>query len=533
MRMTGHGFDSNARKTSSPLAFVVFFKSLFGAGLLALPNVLGRVGLILGAVIYLSVALGCSFSCYLLLRAREITSELIEGNATRPPASATSRLFGGDHNSRHLKLNERQTKSSDKRHHLVTYGDLADALLGNAMATATRWTIIILNVLFTAGLVIIICENLGSFVPDNSNIADDENHNIMSGRHKVGLLLLPLVSVLVQIPWLQDMWIISMLGLAVYTGGVIGSSFFSAFWTILFGDVSGRNLPTDLWELKWDGVPAFMGNAVYALEGINLALPTVHAMQNPSDATRVVCGSVVLYGVVTLMFASIAYAGGLGGGDGTGLSAEECDVSTKCITPLMLQSLIQITLSLAMLLSIPVMLYPSTEMLEVMLTDRLEKKAESHAKWRQANNANSGVELHEFARRESETELLVGKQGVSNSSVVGYTSIDSVIFATDEEQEFSQDRSWKLRLFLSSLTVMLGTVMRSFTHFSGFVGAVGLSFAGFVLPPLLFLRAHEAANLPLRWPMLVGMAFLVIFGIFNMAAGGVASIRGIVEQMGQ
>ena len=83
--MTGHGFDSNARKASSPLAFVVFFKSLFGAGLLALPNVLGRVGLVLGAVLYLAVALGCSFSCYLLIRAREITADI--AGATNPPAS--------------------------------------------------------------------------------------------------------------------------------------------------------------------------------------------------------------------------------------------------------------------------------------------------------------------------------------------------------------------------------------------------------------------------------------------------------------
>ena len=91
--MTGHGFDSNARKAPSSLAFVTFFKSLFGAGLLALPNVLGKVGLALGAIIYLGVALGCSFSCYLLLLARDITARyVLEHEEGEAAATATTMI---------------------------------------------------------------------------------------------------------------------------------------------------------------------------------------------------------------------------------------------------------------------------------------------------------------------------------------------------------------------------------------------------------------------------------------------------------
>ena len=517
--MTGHGFDSNARKTSSALAFVVFFKSLFGAGLLALPNVIGRVGLILGAMIYLAVALGCAFSCYLLLRAREITADFLE----KPTAFGGALGITNDNYVHQPNQGGDQTDKADKPHHLVTYGDLADVLLGKGMAMITRWTIIVLNILFTAGLVIVIIENLESFVSnhDANNADDDDGTFYMSTRQQLGLLLFLLVSGLVQIPWLQDMWIISVLGLAVYTIGVIGSSLFSAFWTIFFGEESGRGMPTDLWEFKWNGVPAFMGNAVYALEGINLALPTVHAMQHPSNAAHVVCGALILYGKVTLIFASVAYAGGLGGGDGTGLEAEECDVVTNCITPSTLQSTIQITLSLAMMLSIPVMMYPSTEMLEVMLTDHLEKKEQEHVEWRRRNASNTGeVELLERTRRDSETKL-VQHHSASECDVV-YT--DSRISVAQQQEEFSQDRSWKLRLFLSFLTVMLGTCMKSFTQFSGFVGAVGLSFAGFVLPPLLFVRAHQAANRPVGHGMLTGAALLATFGIYNMVTGAVAAI---------
>ena len=520
--MTGHGFDSNARKTSSALAFVVFFKSLFGAGLLALPNVIGRVGLILGALVYISIGLGCSFSCYLLLRAREITAKFLANPTAFDGTLGTISICTYGNYMRQQNQEGDQTDRPDRPHHLVTYGDLADVLLGRTMARITRWTIIVLNILFTAGLVIVIIENLESFASShNTSNADDDGTSYMSTRQQLGLLLFLLVSGLVQIPWLQDMWIISMLGLAVYTIGVIGSSLFSAFWTIFFGEESGRGMPTDLWEFKWNGVPTFMGNAVYALEGINLALPTVHAMQHPNDAAHVVCGALILYGICTLIFASVAYAGGLGGGDGTGLEAEECDVVTNCITPTLLQSTIQVTLSLAMVLSIPVMMYPSTEMLEVMLTDHLEKKVQENAEWRRRNASKTGgVELLECTRRDSETKL-VQPRGASDFAVV-YT--DSQISVGQQQQEFSQDRSWKLRLFLSFLTVMLGTCMKSFTQFSGFVGAVGLSFAGFVLPPLLFVRAHQATNRPIGHAMLTGATLLAIFGIYNMVTGAVAAI---------
>ena len=70
----------------------------------------------------------------------------------------------------------------------------------------------------------------------------------------------------------------------------------------------------------------------------------------------------------------VGYAGVLGGGEGTGKTPQECNIVTKCITPQSLQLTIQIARSIALLLSIPVMLNPSTKMLEVMLTDHNEER---------------------------------------------------------------------------------------------------------------------------------------------------------------
>jgi hypothetical protein len=255
-------------------------------------------------------------------------------------------------------------------------------------------------------------------------------------------------------------------------------------------------------------------------------------MQHPSDSTWVVCGTVMLYGFVTLVFGAVGYAGGLGGGEGTGKTPQQCDVVTNCITPVSLQLTIQIALSIALLLSIPVMLYPSTEMLEVMLTDRKEqRKATGY------DSHKAEVPSVELRGDDASKRLIVQAGGTkkdedcySHEITYGTNSNkkDGVMVDT-ESDEFSQDKSWKLRVFLAILVVTMGTVTKSFTHFSGFVGAVGLSFAGFVLPPLLYLRAMQQAALSIDMPKQVGMAVLALFGVCNMVVGGVSSFIALVE----
>ena len=535
------------RKLGKNGAFITFFKSLFGAGLLSLPNALGRVGIVLGFTIYATVGIGCTFSCYLLLEARQ-------------QALKTMRK---QQRNDHPKHGHHHTPKQQQQH-LVTYGDLADILLGHTMASITRWTIIVLNILFTAGLAIVICENLGNLLMSmNANSGHDDY------RMMAGLFLLPIVICLLQIPWLQDMWFISVMGLAVYTIGVIGSTVFSASWTIVMSATASsssvvgnnytieqssftyaqqRSMPDDLWTFNWNGIPSFVGTAVYALEGINLALPTAHSMQAESQATQVVCSGVMWYATITIMFASVGYAGGLGGGAGTGLTAEKCDVVTNCITPPFLKNLIQITLSIAMTLSIPVMLYPSTEMLEVMLTDAKAEQQqyenqnlncdneteEAFVELEPLRNSDQGQEnvLHHIrghlshAALDSKSMASYGSTNLTKQSDTQRIRLDGNKATSND---FVQEKSWKLRIFLACLTVTMGAVTPSFTHYSEFVGAVGLSFAGFVLPPLLYFRAMEQAHIPLSPRMEASIATLTIFGLCNMIAGGISSMKDLLE----
>ena len=573
------GSSSSSRKASSSLAFLTFFKSLFGAGLLALPSGLGHVGLPLGALIYATVAVACAFSCHLLLRAREAAREGAGGYNLHDCAGELADADTDVDIGVFVAPADKARQSFPC--HLVTYGDLSDLLLGPVMATVTRWTIISLNILFTAGLVIVICENLGGYLSDRYGGDDgEEDDDVMAYRRAVGLVLLPIVSLLVQITWLQDMWTVSALGLAVYSIGVVGSTLYSAIGTIRasdsqvssyqYSDQSGSELytgssgrmPTDLWEFGWDGVGAFLGSAVYALEGINLALPTVHSMRTPSEGTEVVCSAILLYGAVTLTFAAVGYAGGLGGGPGTGRTQEECDVVTGCLQPPSLRATLQLALSAAMVLSIPVMLYPSTEMLEVMLTDwragkrrGIERKNPT-GRHRAGRHRGSDTPLMEITAPGATYAGTRGEVGGSPGNKLSEESIASgsvsdigddagrvgiILHPPRDSYEvqqkrshqrdgintaaFSQKKSWKLRLFLALMTVILGTALsRSFARFSGLVGSVGLSFAGFVLPPLLYYRAMERLERSVSRSMLVGMVILAIFGVYNIVVGGASSL---------
>mmetsp|Transcript_169 Transcript_169/g.423 ORF Transcript_169/g.423 Transcript_169/m.423 type:complete len:541 (-) Transcript_169:149-1771(-) len=522
-------------KATSTAAWITFFKSLFGAGLLSLPTVFGEVGLALGSVVYILVTLGCTLTCYLLLESRTIAeSPEIFGLKHRCLKSEQKGLADG------LLLVRRNPPESLRygsipaeataltagtfeisNNNLVTYGDLADALLNPFMANIIRWTIIILHILFTSGLIIVIEENMYSY-------------STLFSRHSLGFFLLPVISALLQFPMLQDLYILSFLGLIIYGGGVIGSTVYSAFLHMKYTDVAynteeigesfGQHAaePIELWN--WSGLSTFLGSAVYALEGINLALPTVSSMQQRQHGTVVVCSALLLYGFFTLFFAIVGYIGGVGG--------SECDVVTQCITPMGLRHGIQLSLSLAMLVSIPIMLYPSTEMLEVMLSDYIQVRKEKGNSENYKPDPTNERFCSDIPSTNVDGDCISScqttiAQNHHNPTIYNGSEdpTKDAIPSTNSLQEHRHKKSTKLRLFLALLTTILGTITPSFKLFSSFVGAVGLTFAGFILPPILYISAMQKSGRTIRWYMKVACALLFLFGFWNMFYGGFTSGR--------
>jgi type IV secretory pathway TrbD component len=342
------------------------------------------------------------------------------------------------------------------------------------------------------------------------------------------------------------MWIISALGLLVYSVGVIGSTIYSA--------ASDPNPPSDIWKFKASAAPSFIGSAVYALEGINLALPTVHSMKKQEDGVKVVCSAVVMYAVLTLLFGAIGYAGGLGGGPDTLYSRAECDVVTRCISPQSLQSLLRVALSVAMLLSVPAMLFPATEMLEVAITELRARVRQRRERKRQQKLAHQ-QSFPPYKSYQSPGEILLETpNNIPDASRANameqkrqdelpnhgtepdtwYHSLEEKLASIDDDGLHTAgsihliEKNWKLRVGLAIWIMGLAIAVPSFTLFSALVGAVGLSFAGFILPCVLYLKGLQDTHEPIQYPILTVTGFLMAFGLYNMTVGGWSAFKDVL-----
>ena len=213
------------------------------------------------------------------------------------------------------------------------------------------------------------------------------------GRLAMASLLFPIIHGLLQIPSLKELATISTMGLITYALGCVGSMMYSAFVLTDFQPFVDR--PDDLLAFKWSGIPTYVATTIYAIEGINLALPTVNTLEGndrasnllhknkgsgamkddkSNKAIKMVVMAVFCYGCVTLFVSWMGLAGGLGGGIGTIHEQDGCRDVTYCLNSVKVQYVYMLSLGVALVLTLPVILYPSTEMLEIWLDERADVK---------------------------------------------------------------------------------------------------------------------------------------------------------------
>ena len=293
--------------TTSRKAGLIFFKSLFGAGILALPSAMNTVKLKLAFALYGCISLGCVGTCYALLKTKDIVQS----------------------HSPHLVIN--------------TYEDLVSEVLSKRAARIVRGTVVALNICFCTGFVIAINDNL--------------NKTWSLGPGEIAVVLLPLLIALSSSNYLHQLWFVSFLGLLTYFAGVIGSS-------VYYVGKNWRENDSFINDVEWSQIPKFTGTAVYALEGICLVLPVQRQMNDQKEAMKVLVWiSLPVYAVLTCTYSLIAAAGGLA----ENIDGETCDIVTDCFDPGKLADTLRIALSAALIVTHPVTLYPAIEMLEFVL----------------------------------------------------------------------------------------------------------------------------------------------------------------------
>ena len=402
------------------------------------------------------------------------------------------------------------------------------------------------------------------------------------GRLAMASLLFPIIQGLLQIPSLTELATISTVGLVTYAVGCVGSMLYTAL--VLTDGHPFQDHPTDMWTSKWSGIPTYVATTIYCIEGINLALPTVSSIegtqrwtgfkrsQNQNNGSFsnerdlsvfIVVGAVFLYGVVTLVVSWIGLAGGLGGGIGTIHGEDGCWDVTYCLNSSAVRFVYMLSLGIALVLTLPVILYPSTEMLEVWLDERKDerrRKMEAAAMmsepqvppkqepfWlRQKSllpgddetvytvsdtlsprpmgivNKQDDIEMKDMSCSTGAGEYVAPSCSPEPSPMTSGDNVSLMSSPTSSGPETSKVKAkrnlkyWKLRMFLALVICIVGTIEGSFPTVlkaAEVIRGVGLSIAGLIFPPLLYMSAL-GGNFSV--PMAAAMALLIGLGFFNI-----------------
>lgn len=216
-------------------------------------------------------------------------------------------------------------------------------MFGKTGENLIHFSILTLELAFAAGFIIVIISNLQTLLPHYFN------------KWFIALCLLPVLILLSWIPWLKDLWIVSLLGSLVYVFGVVMATFYFGI-KVKLSQVAGINIkeinaPSHIILTKWSTLPLFAGTAMYSLEGINLVLPIESSMKNPGQAYVVTTLGVSIYFVLVSSYGAFGYSIGYG----------NCDIVTDCLPPSTINTIIKIALSISLALTHPIILHPASE----------------------------------------------------------------------------------------------------------------------------------------------------------------------------
>lgn len=593
--MTGNEEEEDpherVKSATTASAFITFLKALFGVSLLFQPRILGETGLVLGTVVHVVIISCCGLSCYLLLMARSKAIERRERILLEEESSADrSRSLNSGESVQVNLSNKSDGPLYGMKDRFVTYSDLVRQLLGRKAAAVITTVVFVLHVLFASGMVNSATRNLlvlagwhpsfdddeyieyeyepdpGRRLSDASNEGSDDDmdaqevNSISGGLSHLALtcLIFPIVLKLLLIRNLAGMFFVSALGLIAYFVGCVGSMIYSAMqyseWE------GGYDAPDDIWKWKWAGVPAYVASTVYAIEGIQLALPTANNIADPHKTVPIVSGAVFFYGLLTIAIAWVGYLGGLGGGEGTIHGVNGCNYLSMCLSSDFLTVVHEVSLSAALLFTLPVILYPSTELMELWVEQRYadreaggdndpRQSTPSKANFCWWKSVNFCTCTPTYSRR---LKLFLEKKVPPSQAACLGTCLDDADYvdmdapgyhyptedSTEENNSCESPQSVETtpspltprtqhnptdklsahfypRLCLAIAICIIGALEEYSYGLISFTRGVLLSFAGFILPPILYFAAMRAEG-RIRIPTCLLLAGLILFGIFTM-----------------
>jgi len=283
-------------------AVFLLIKAFVGTGILFLPKAFYNGGMVFSIVVMLFVAALSLWSYLLLVRARE--------HCTGP----------------------------------ASFGDIAEQTMGTKMRFLVQTSIAISQLGFVCAYMIFIAENIHHFISNVTRCTVDLS---------IGVCILMQLAVFIPFALIRR---IEKLGFATIIAEVC----------ILFGlgyiyyyDIKvivEKGVAPSVAAFNPNDFAMFIGTAVYSFEGIGLVIPITESMRNPEKFPRVLWITLVIVAVLFTSVGSLSYA------------AFGSDIKTMVTMNLPQGSAIvhaiQIIYAFAIVLSVPLQLFPAITILE-------------------------------------------------------------------------------------------------------------------------------------------------------------------------
>ncbi|KAL4260108.1 amino acid/polyamine transporter 2 family protein [Pleurotus pulmonarius] len=240
-----------------------------------------------------------------------------------------------------------------------SFGDIGGTLYGPWMRYAILGSIVVSQLGFVGAYIIFVAENLQAFVMGITHCA-----KLLPVQY---FILMQLV-IFLPLSLVRDIAKLS-------TTALVADAFILAGLCYIFGSEISIVSTQGIADIKWFNprdFPLFIGTAVFSFEGIGLVIPITDAMREPHKFPKVLTG--VMIGLIFLFGGAGVLAYMTFGSEIQTVVLVNLDADSK-----MVQS-VQFLYSLAIMLSVPLQLFPAVRILENGIFTR-SGKADPRVKW--------------------------------------------------------------------------------------------------------------------------------------------------------
>ena len=446
-----------------------------------------------------------------------------------------------------------QSQDSKKSVNAITYGDLGRTLLGAKQSTMINFLIVSLHICFGAGLVATSMHQIAILLDweddydtsastsasdysseYNNNGSNDSNGETntnqvevyLGGRCILACVFFPVIAILLQFRNIKDLFWVCLAGIVVFVLGCVGTMLYST--TLVDNDGDGSvfwDIPQDAFVWKWSGIPNFVASTLCAMEGINLALPIAnHYLANAPISSKnlyinnkpgvlgyhsqtlspipVVTSAVTCFGIFSLIVAYFGFLSGHGGGTTKNGNDDEdqvnCAFVAHCLDSDLLETIHRLSLTVALVLTLPIILYPSLELLERWADERYRQ-------------LKTGMTASNRSLGDSWTGFVWGTPSESQRKSL---AVDEALFGREPYFPFLH-RNWRYRISHAAAVCLLAIVDRQWERGLVLYKGIGLSIACFVLPVVLFVRAYTVPVVLQNPGLTAALTGLATLGLIN------------------